>query len=121
MYHRSDNFRLRGKKYVSRSPISICAGRGLLLARRDSRPPSAQAKLPGLSTPPFVSKPRRLASVGSRKINLPLQMIHPKLDVANNTINRYGTFVHYWPAIRKLSFVRCWSVTGELREVKVAA
>jgi hypothetical protein len=77
-----------------------------LLAGRDRRLPSVKAELPHLRAPQFVSKPRRLASVRSRKIQLPRQMIHPRLDAANNWTNQYGTFVHYWPAIKELSLVR---------------
>lgn len=101
-----DNFRLKGNHYAFPPPLSVCAGRRLLLAGRDRRLSSVKAELPRLCAPQFVSKPRRLASVGSCEIHLPRQMIHPRLEAANNWTSQYGTFVHYWPAIKEISFSR---------------
>src|SRR5579863_8617618 len=92
-----DNFPLKGNRHAFPLSLSVHPGRRLLLARRDHRQPSVKTELPRLCASQFVSKPRRLASVRSRKIHLPRQMIHPWLAAANNGKNQCGTFVHYWP------------------------
>src|SRR5579872_6794561 len=75
---RKHNCQRRVKEYASPPQLSLRARCCLLLTWRDRRWPSPEAWLPRLSAPPFVSKPRRVASVRRREIQLPRQMIHPE-------------------------------------------
>jgi hypothetical protein len=101
-----DNLPLKGNHHAFPLSLSVRSRRRLLLAGRDRRLAGVKTELPRLCAPQFVSEPRRFVSVPSRKIQLPRQMIHPRLGAANNRMNQCGTFVHYWPAIKEISLVR---------------